>query len=78
MKKLFLILIIALAGAVGGAAQEAVVKSFEAAPMDVTAQQYARLDLHGEKCALVKVRVVARDVTFSGSVMGEVQKRGSE
>ena len=65
-------------GAAASAAQDAVVRSFEAAPMDVTAQQYARKDLHGEKCALVKVRVVAQGVTFSGSVMGEVEKRGSE
>ena len=78
MKKLFLILIVTVLGAAASAAQDAVVRSFEAAPMDVTAQQYARKDLHGEKCALVKVRVVAQGVTFSGSGMGVVEKRGSE
>ena len=78
MKKIVLILFAVLCGAVAAVAQKAVVETFEAAPMDVTAQQYARLDLHGEKCALVKVRVVAQGVTFSGNVMGEVEKRGSE
>ena len=70
MKKL--ILIILLAFAVGaGTAQKAVVKSFEAAPMDVTAQKYARQDLHGEKCALVKVMVVASNVSFQGNLIGD-------
>ena len=78
MKKIVLILFAVLCGAVAAVAQKAVVESFEAAPMDVTAQQYARLDLHGEKCALVKVSVVAPNVTFQGNVMGDVQKRGSE
>ncbi len=78
MKKIFLLIVLAVAGAVSAAAQKAEVESFEPAPMDVTAQQYARLDLHGEKCALVKVSVVAPNVTFQGNVMGDVQKRGSE
>ena len=78
MKKIVLILFAVLCGAVAAVAQKAVVESFEAAPMDVTAQQYARLDKHGEKCALVKVSVVAPNVTFQGNVMGDVQKRGSE
>ena len=75
MKKIVLILFAVLCGAVAAVAQKAVVESFEAAPMDVTAQKYARLDKHGEKCALVKVSVVAPNVTFQGNVMGDVQKR---
>ena len=78
MKKIVLILFAVLCGAVAAVAQKAVVETFEAAPMDVTAQKYARLDKHGEKCALVKVSVVAPNVTFQGNVMGDVQKRGSE
>lgn len=70
MKKFFLILLMALA-VVSATSQKAVVESFEVAPMDVTAQQYARLDLHGEKCAIVKVRVIAEDVFFKGNLIGE-------
>ena len=50
MKKLFLIIILAIASAPGVRAQEAQVESLEMTPMDVTAQKYSRLDLHGEKC----------------------------
>ena len=71
MKKLLIIILLAMAGAIGVSAQEATVKSFETAPMDVTAQQYARLDLHGEKCAVVKVRVIADGVAFKGNLIGE-------
>ena len=71
MKKLLIIILLAMAGAIGATAQEATVKSFETAPMDVTAQQYARLDLHGEKCAVVKVRVIADGVAFKGNLIGE-------
>lgn len=78
MKKLLLTILLTIVGIVRGASQEATVKDFEATPMDVTAQQYSRLDLHGVKCALVKVQVVAPGVSFSGNVMGEVEKRGSE
>ena len=78
MKKLLVIILLAVIGAARGAAQDAKVRSFEAAPMDVTAQKLARLDLHGEKCALVKVQVIATGLEFSGNVMGDVAKHGSE
>ena len=78
MKKLLLILLTSIVCVGIAMAQDAVVRSFEAAPMDVTAQQYSRLDRNGVKCALVKVQVVATDVMFQGNVMGDVQKRGSE
>ena len=78
MKKIVLILFAVLCGAVAAVAQKAVVESFEAAPMDVTAQQYARTDRNGQKCALVKVVVVASGVSFQGNVMGDVRKNGSE
>lgn len=58
--------------------QKAQVERFEAAPMDLTAQQHARLDLHGEKCALVKVQVVAPGVTFQGNIIGTTDKYSSE
>ena len=78
MKKIILILFVVLCGAVGAVAQDAVVRSFEVAPMDVSAQQYARTDRNGQKCALVKVVVVASGVSFQGNVMGDVRKNGSE
>lgn len=78
MKKFLLILSLVLTGVMNAVAQEATVKSFEAAPMDLSAKKYSRLDLHGAKCALLKVRVVAPGVTFSGNVMGDVVKRSSE
>ena len=78
MKRLFLIIIAAVFAALAAAAQDARVRSFEAAHMDVTAQKLARLDLHGEKCALVKVQVIATGLEFSGNVMGDVAKHGSE
>lgn len=70
MKKFFLFILMAFA-VLSATSQKAVVESFEVAPMDVTAQQYARLDLHGEKCAIVKVRVIAEDVSFKGNLIGE-------
>ena len=77
MKKIFLIIVLAVAGALGAWAQKAEVESFEVAPMDLTAQKYARKDLHGEKCAVVKVRVIADGVAFQGNLIGEpVEKPG--
>ena len=72
MKKLLLILLTSIVCVGIAMAQDAVVRSFEAAPMDVTAQQYSRLDRNGVKCALVKVQVIAADVRFQGNVMGDV------
>ncbi len=77
MKKLFLIIILAIASAPGVRAQEPQVE-FALDPIDVSARTMQRLDLHGEKCALVKVRVLGSDVSFRGSVMGDVKKDGSE
>ena len=50
MKKLFLIIILAMSAVLSVRAQKAQVESLEMTPMDVTAQKYSRLDLHGEKC----------------------------
>ena len=77
MKKLFIVILLAVVGVVGAGAQEATVKSFEMSPMDVTARTHSRLDLHGEKCAVVKVRVIADGVAFQGNLIGEpVEKPG--
>ncbi|MDY2917087.1 MAG: WG repeat-containing protein [Muribaculaceae bacterium] len=77
MNKLFIVILLAVVGVVGAGAQEATVKSFEMSPMDVTARTHSRLDLHGEKCAVVKVRVIADGVAFQGNLIGEpVEKPG--
>ena len=77
MKKLFLILILTVVVAVSAAAQEVSVKNFNMDPMDLTAQKHFRKDLHGEKCAVLKVHVIADGVTFQGNLIGEpVEKPG--
>ena len=55
MKKIIVAAIMAVMAAFAAEAQEAVVKKFEAVPIDLTAQKYARADLHGVRCAVVKV-----------------------
>jgi len=64
--------------AVCGAAQEATVKRVELDMMDLSGKKYERLDLNGEPCALVKVEVLANDVTFSGNVREPVEHRAGE
>ena len=78
MKKIIVILVMAVVSAMSAVAQEAVVKSFETAQTDLTAQQYSRLDRNGVKCAVVKVRVIAPGVEFRGNVMGEPEKHTGE
>ena len=48
-------------------------KSFVAAPMDLSASTHPRLDLNKQPCALVKVRLAAPGAAFSGNVLGEVE-----
>ena len=64
--------------AVCGAAQEATVKRVGLDVMDLSGKKYERLDLNGEPCALVKVEVLANDVTFSGNVREPVEHRAGE
>lgn len=78
MKKLILFILLTLAGAASSAAQKAVVEGFEASDKDSTAQQYARFDLHGRKCAVVKVRVISDGVAFKGNLIGEPVEKPDE
>ena len=78
MKKLVAILVMALAAAVSGVAQEVEVKDFAADAFDLTAQKYAPNDLNGRKCALVKVQVLSPGVVFSGNVIGTPERHSSE
>ena len=63
--------------ALSAQAQKAVVESF-GSTNDMSAQKYSRDDLNGRKCALVKVQVIAQDVTFQGNVMGDVKEQSGE
>lgn len=56
--------------------QRAQVTDFYANGMDLTAQQtrYQRLDVQGNKCALIRVQVIADNVIARGSVIGDVVK----
>ena len=78
MNKVAVMLVLAALVAVDAMAQDAVVRSFEATPTDLSARTYPRLDRHGMMCALLKVRVIASGVSFAGNVMGEPEKRGSQ
>lgn len=78
MKKIIVAAIMAVMAAFAAEAQEAVVKKFEAVPIDLTAQKYARADLHGVRCAVVKVQVIAPGVTFQGNVVGDVVEKPGE
>lgn len=78
MKKNVLSFLLIFAIAMSTIAQKAVVESFETASMDLTAQKYARVDLNGVKCAVVKVQVIAPGVEFSGNIIGTTEKHASE
>ena len=47
-------------------------------PFDLSATTTERLDSKQKPCALIKVRVVANEVSFSGSVVGDVGRNESE
>ena len=78
MKKILLIIVLAAMAVADAAAQKVEVESFEADPMDMTAQKCAPADLNGLKCALVKVQVIGTGVEFSGGIIGTPEKHGSE
>ena len=78
MKKLLFVIIAMAMCAVTAVAQKAVVEGFEVASMDLSARTNARLDLHGVRCALVKVRVIADGVVFRGNTIGEPEKHPGE
>ena len=67
MKKIFLIILLSVllsvCCALTAAAQKLSEKdiTLEKDPVDLSARTYQRLDKHGDKCALVKVRVIARE-----------------
>lgn len=75
MKRLFAILTVMAISLVAWG-QELTVKDFHIDPSDISAVRYEAKDLNGEICALVKIGLVLRDVTFEGSVVKSEFKDG--
>ena len=63
---------------IGIHAQKLNVESFVAKTNDITARTQPRQDKNGNDCALVKVRLAARNASFSGNVFGDVAYDKSE
>jgi hypothetical protein len=59
-----LLLMFLFAGLKPAIADEFVVRSFKAAPNDLSAIQYEFLDVNDEKCAIIKVRTDLRNLSF--------------
>lgn len=53
-------------------AQEFMVKSFNVAENDISAQVQPRMDLNDKNCALVKVGIALEGVQFEGNILGNV------
>lgn len=71
---------VVLALATDAYGQNAIINAVEPTPTDLSAASSAtsRQDLSGKPCALVKVSVMAEDVTFQGNVVKDVPRIGSE
>ena len=75
MRRLFAI-VITMAVSLCALGQELKVKDFHVDPSDISAVRYEVKDLNGEMCALVKIGLVLKDVTFEGSVVKSEFKDG--
>lgn len=60
------------------AAQKMKVESMALMPMDMSAAVNQRKDLNGKECALIKVSMTVSNATFGGSIIGDVQRDGSD
>lgn len=58
--------------------QKMTVEKMEPLPMDTYASTHKRLDLNGNACAVVRVSLTVCGATFSGNVVGEVARDGSD
>lgn len=58
--------------------QELTVKSLTMEPMDLSASKYARNDLNGRACALLKVQIPLEGMVFEGNVLGNVENKAGE
>lgn len=77
MKRILLFLAL-LASTLASYAQEISVTSMELLPMDLTARVYARKDLNGETCALIKVYLPVEGASFEGNVVGDTELNVNE
>ncbi len=59
-------------------AEELKVGSMNESLKDLSASTSLRLDNKGVECALIKVQIVAQNVTFDGSIVGEVGYKNNE
>ena len=78
MKKYFLFSILAIFTVLNLSAQTMIAEKMSAAPMDLSASVNKRVDFNGNPCALIKVSVIAPNVTFGGNVIGNVSRDGSD
>lgn len=60
------------------AAQKMKVESMALVPMDMSAAVNQRKDLNGKVCALIKVSMTVSNATFGGSIIGDIQRDGSD
>ena len=59
-------------------AEELKVGSMNESLKDLSASTSLRLDGKGVECALIKVQIVAQNVTFDGLIVGEVEYKNNE
>lgn len=77
--KRFLISIVSLLCYLTLSAQSSLkVESFTLDPTDLTAQQRNVKDVNGDICALIKVQVVDKEVTFEGDIISQNQQQKNE
>lgn len=72
----FIVIVLAFCPTIMG--QKLEVISMRGMTMDMSAATNQRLDLNGRPCGLVKVSVTLTNVTFGGSVIGKVDRDGSD
>ena len=61
-----------------GLAQSITLREFYADERDLSARTYERLDLNGERCALIKVQLPLEGCVFEGAKVGDVEYKVNE
>lgn len=78
MRKLLIVMLLALVECSIGYSQELTIKSFSLVQSDLSAQIQSRKDLNDKNCALVKVGIGLQDVRFEGNIIGKVDNNTGE
>lgn len=78
MRKLLIVMLLALVECSIGYSQELTIKSFSLVQSDLSAQIQSRKDLNDKNCALVKVGIGLQDVRFEGNIIGKVENNTGE